>query len=145
MGSQKQIGRIELVPETVGSHRVVKQGISIFYRSVQDGDYTEVLPTEWYFDKDSSGKLIITFAPGISAYEIKIHSNYDDRDIVTGESKHKSEFRLAEEVKVYGRYDRTKITYDYDNVGNRTEERYTDVDVRPVKTVLVLNRQQMNL
>ncbi len=130
LGSQKQIGRIELVPETVGSHRVVKQGISIFYRSVQDGDYIEVLPTEWYFDKDSSGKIIITFAPEISASEIKIHSNYDDRDIVTGDTENAGEFKLAEEVKVYGRYDRTKITYDYDNVGNRIEERYTDVDHR---------------
>ncbi|AZR72261.1 hypothetical protein BBF96_01915 [Anoxybacter fermentans] len=130
LSNLQKIGRIELIPGQIVDHRISKEGIRIFYRQHAGEEYEELLPDQWVFDKDATGKIIITLKSTITAGEIKIHSNYDDRDIVTGEAVNRVEFKglLKEMVRVYGRYDRTKITYDYDAVGNRITETYTDVN-----------------
>ncbi|MCK4261129.1 MAG: hypothetical protein KAX49_19290, partial [Halanaerobiales bacterium] len=127
--SIQKVGRIELVPETF-ENRVSEHGIRIFYRQYTNEGYIELSPDQCVVNKSSTGRLIILLKSTVRAWEIKIHSNYDDRDIETGEIVNVAEFSndLNKMVRVYGKYDRTKIEYDYDSVGNRTKETYTDLN-----------------
>ncbi|MCK4261451.1 MAG: RHS repeat-associated core domain-containing protein, partial [Halanaerobiales bacterium] len=120
---------IELIPEAF-ENRVSEHGIRIFYRQYTNEGYTELSPDQCVVNKSFTGRLIILLKSTVRAWEIKIHSNYDDRDIETGETINVAEFSndLNKMIRVYGRYDRTTIEYDYDSVGNRTKETYTDLN-----------------
>ncbi|MCK4258832.1 MAG: peptidoglycan-binding protein [Halanaerobiales bacterium] len=122
------IGRIELIPAAFGEHRIKKGSIRILYRRFMGDDFIEIHENDWVYDLDTTGKIILTLKAMIEAGEIKIHSNFDDRTVDTREVINKAEFSnlIKNMVKVYGRYNRTQITYDYDQVGNRISETYTD-------------------
>lgn len=122
------VGRIELIPKDFGAHRIKKGSIRILYRKFTGEDFIEIPESDWIFDLDSTGKVILTLTSSVKAGEIKVHSNFDDRNVETKEVVNKAEFSnlLKDLIKVYGRYNRTQITYEYDEVGNRISETYTN-------------------
>ena len=125
----KRVGRVELEP-TLAIHRVNRDGLKIYAKGSNAGDFTEVAGDNWDFKKDAAtGKVVLSFKTPVAAVEIKVHAIYDDRDLATGIVKDISTFKnnLKSMVTVYERHDRTKIAYEYDLTGNRTSETYTDV------------------
>lgn len=126
----KKVNRVELSTTGRADHRITAQGIRVFASSAAGGTFTEILARDWTFSKDAqTGKIVIAFKAPVNAYELKIHANYDDRDTVTGFMKDESQFinYVKSMAKVFSQNDRTRITYAYDAVGNRTVETLTGV------------------
>lgn len=128
-GAVRQIGRVELEPQ-LSTHRVSRDNLRIFAKSDGTGNFAEVAAENWEFKKEeTSGKIVITFKNAVSACEIKIHTTFDDRDMLTGLAKNVAQFtnQLKSMVKVYARTSRVQIDYQYDLRGNRKSETFTDV------------------
>ncbi|MCK4261292.1 MAG: hypothetical protein KAX49_20140, partial [Halanaerobiales bacterium] len=125
------IGRIVLLNDkaVIGAdtftNRITKRTLQIL-KSDDGLSFIRIPESDWVFEKDPGGNIIITFKENLSTQFIKIHSNFDDRDR-KGLVADFSEFiNLADRiVKVYKRFDKVTLEYGYDSVGNREWKKVT--------------------
>ncbi|MGQ9779218.1 MAG: RHS repeat-associated core domain-containing protein [Bacillota bacterium] len=125
----ERIQRIELMPQEINHRLNNKRYLAIYYKT--SGDYQKLHPADWEFALDAAtGKITITFPDLLTAYEVKIHCLFDDRDkdyLPVKKRGTTSEFaNLARSmVRVYRVYERRYEEYIYDRNGNRISETIT--------------------
>ena len=125
----QNIQRLELTPAEANHRLTNKRYLAIYYKT--SGDYQKLDPAEWEFALDAAtGKITITFPDLLTAYEVKIHCLFDDRDkdyLSVKKRGTASEFaNLARSmVRVYRVYERRYEDYIYDRNGNRISETIT--------------------
>ncbi|MCL6557840.1 MAG: RHS domain-containing protein, partial [Firmicutes bacterium] len=125
----QNIQRLELTPAEANHRLTNRRYLAIYYKT--SGDYQKLDPADWEFARDvATGRITITFPDLLTAYELKIHCLFDDRDkdyLPVKKRGATSEFaNLARSmVRVYRVYERRYEDYVYDRNGNRISETIT--------------------
>jgi YD repeat-containing protein len=122
----KAVKQIKVIPDkTYRTHRIVERTLEL-YTSADNITYKIIPKTKWMFTKDDKGVITITLTERTAARYLKVHVNFDDRDIKF-KARDKATFLndFAKLLRVYqGATSRTE-EFSYDADGNRILQRIT--------------------
>lgn len=114
------INKIEFYA-TNKNHRVRQRDISIYIKNRQEEGWEEIPKSNWkYFKNDENGSIHIEFKTSIQTSYLKIHNDWDDRDLNNISHDNFATFSNTKEkmIRIWTLGDRTE-EYEYDNNSNR--------------------------